>query len=87
MCRLMVHRRPITCVELDRQPLIGNSLVLDIEGCQFEERNRIGWAIWNSNRVASVSSLCESHVLDADFIANDLILKEGLVFERWRHRE
>ena len=43
----LIRRSPQLLEEYERQPLIWNSLVLDIEGRRLGERTHIDWGFWD----------------------------------------
>ena len=67
------HKSPQLLEEYERQPLIWNPLVLDIEGRRLGERARIDWGFWDRGPASSLGQWWqESRCIDTDVLQQQL---------------
>ena len=56
MRAVLIRREPRCREEIERQPLIWNSYVVDTERRQLGQRMHIDWAIWDAGPASSLVS-------------------------------
>lgn len=74
----LIRRPPSSLQEIERQPLIWNSYVLDGEGRQLGVRTHIDWAVWDSGPAASMLTWSEHRQVSADFLEEEYQIGRGV---------
>lgn len=77
MRAVLIRREPRCREEIDRQPLIWNSYIVDAQERQLGVRTHVDWARWDAGPASSMHTWLQSRLLPADFLSEHYEIGRG----------